>query len=165
MSELALRQRTNQVGLFAFLATVAMLFTAFTAAYVIRRSGPDWAPIELPPLVWPNTALLLASSVTVEMARKRGRAWLAATGVLGIVFALGQIAVLLRLAAAGVFLASSPHASFVYVLAGVHGAHLAGGLGAIGRTWSRPHAVPLFATYWHFLGAIWLYILLLLHLS
>ena len=143
-----------------------MRITAFTASYLVRRTGADWKPIALPTLVWINTIVLLAGSVTMEFAR-RSRAqdrwtWLAATTFLGFLFLAGQVFAWIRLADAGVFLQSSPHASFFYMLTAVHGAHLLGGLAALAFALRRPDLAGKCALYWHFLGAVWVWLLVLL---
>ncbi len=166
-------------GLWAFLGTVTMLFIGFTSAYILRRASPDWQPLAAPPILWLNTAVLLASSVGLEAARRRLRGWdlagserfLLATGFLGLLFVAGQYVGWRQLAARGIFLATNPHSSFFYVLTGVHALHLLGGLGwfvAAARRFRRMAYLPgedglrLFATYWHFLGALWVYLLFLL---
>ena len=166
-------------ALWAFLGTVSMLFLGFTSAYILRRASADWQPLAAPPVLWLNTALLAASSVSLEAARRRLRGWdlpaserwLLATGLLGLLFVAGQYAGWRQLAARGVFLASNPHSSFFYVLTGVHAVHLLGGLAwfvAARRRLRRLAYAPgedglrLFATYWHFLGALWAYLLVLL---
>jgi cytochrome c oxidase subunit 3 len=170
---------TARFGLWAFLGTVSMLFIGFTSAYMIRRASYDWRPLAPPWILWWNTAALLGSSLTLEAARKRLREWdlrglfpwVAATGVLGVVFLTGQVAAWRQLAAQGVFLASNPHSSFFYVLTGMHGLHLIGGLAwfavvlvQVRRLALTPgeDGLRLFATYWHFLAALWVYLLFLL---
>ena len=166
-------------GLWAFLGTVSMLFIGFTSAYMIRRASYDWQPMAAPSILWWNTAALLGSSLTLEAARKRLREWdlralfpwVAATGFLGILFLGGQLLAWRRLAAQGVFLASNPHSSFFYVLTGVHGLHLVGGLAWFAvvlvqvrrlRLTPGEDGLRLFATYWHFLAGLWVYLLFLL---
>jgi cytochrome c oxidase subunit III len=165
-------------GLWLFLGTISMLFIGFTSAYLVRRSTGAWFPIAPPALLWLNTAALLASSATVELARRRRRAWdlagarlaLAATGALGLVFVAGQVGAWRSLARQGVFLASSPHSSFFYLLTGLHVVHLVGGLVWFGVVLAGlrlalgpgPDRLGLFATYWHFLGGLWVYLFLLL---
>jgi cytochrome c oxidase subunit 3 len=166
-----------RLGLYAFLGTVTMLFIGLTSAYMVRRASPDWQPIRGPELLWLNTAVLLASSATLEGARRRLRAAggfgarprLIATGVLGALFVAGQLLAWRALAAQGVFLASNPHSSFFYLLTGLHGLHLLGGLAwfaavaaRAARGTLRLDGLSLFATYWHFLGALWIYVVLLL---
>ena len=140
------------------------------------RSSPVAARVGI--VSW-NTAALLGSSLTLQAARKRLREWdlralfpwVAATGALGVLFLTGQIVAWRKLAAQGVFLASNPHSSFFYVLTGLHGVHLLGGLVwftavlvQVRRLAYTPgeDGLRLFATYWHFLAGLWVYLLLLL---
>ena len=169
----------TRFGLWAFMGTVSMLFIGFTSAYILRRSSADWRPLSPPSLLWINTAVLLASSLTIDGARRRlrgwelraVRGWVAATGLLGALFVVGQIGAWRQLAAQGVFLATNPHSSFFYVLTGVHIVHLLGGLCWFGVVLSKVRRMAytpgedglgLFATYWHFLAALWVYLLFLL---
>lgn len=170
------------MGMWVFLATISMLFAAFTSAYLIRRVAADWVPITLPTILWFNTAVLLISSACVEMSRTavgRGRwrtagRWLGLTILLGWGFLIGQLAAWRDLVAQGVFVPTSPHSSFFYILTGLHGLHLLGGLGLLiwvtfrltgqrspedveARRWSA-----LAATFWHFLGGLWIFVFLVL---
>ena len=169
----------TRFGLLAFLGTVSMLFIGFTSAFILRRASADWRSFTAPPALWLNTALLLTSSVTLEGARRRLRDWdlrgaqtfVAITGVLGLSFLLGQLLAWRQLAQSGLFLSTNPSSSFFYLLTGIHGLHLLGGLlwfAAIFVRVTRLALTPgqdglrLFATYWHFLDALWLYLVLLL---
>src|SRR5215471_6461235 len=92
------REDQLKLALWLFLATVTMLFAAFTSAYIVRRSGTDWRQLALPSILWLNTAVLGASSVAVEVAQQqggRGRWRTSATAmlvafVLGVGFLAGQ---------------------------------------------------------------------------
>ncbi|GBD31799.1 putative cytochrome c oxidase subunit 3 [bacterium HR33] len=168
------------MGLVAIIASVTMLFVAFTAALLIRRTAPDWVPIDLPGILWWNTGVILASSLTMEFSRRairRGATalaerWTAGAFGLGVVFLGGQTAAWLVLVEKGVFLPSSPYASFFYLLSAVHGCHLIGGLVALGWCWRklRAGAYGAFghrglghaAIYWHFVGGLWLYVFFML---
>src|SRR5271166_4043400 len=100
----------HQLTLLVFLSTVVMLFAALTAAYLIRRTGSDWKAIPIPMLCWVNTIVLLASSVTIELARRTGgRSFLLLTLLLGTVFVLGQVMAWSQLSAAGFYLPTNPH--------------------------------------------------------
>jgi cytochrome c oxidase subunit 3 len=164
------------------LATVLMLFASFTAALLVRRAGHDWVPVELPRLVWVNAAVILASSIAVEMGRQAVAAGVvplaltrvAAGLVLGVLFLAGQVLAWQALAARGVFLPTSPHAAFFYLLSAVHGAHVLGGIGALAwavRGLTRSPRRPLtravlthVAVFWHVVGGLWIYLLALLTL-
>jgi len=168
-----------RIGVLAFMGTVTMLFIGFTSAYILRRAQADWRPLAAPSLLWVTTALLLGSSGTLEVARRRfrnwdlagARTWVAVTGVLGSLFVVGQVLAWRQLAGQGVFLATNPHSSFFYVLTGAHGLHLLGGLcwfAVVAARLRRMAFAPgedglgLFAMYWHFLAGLWLYLLYLL---
>jgi len=157
------RARTNELALMTFLSTVVMLFAAFTAAYLIRRTGADWHRVPMPGILVINTFVLLASSVTIECARRTKRSlWLTATTLLGLVFQAGQFFAWRSLAADGIFLPTHPHSAFLYMLTAVHGVHLLGGIGALAYVTTRKSGISLCATYWHFVDAVWLYLFLML---
>jgi cytochrome c oxidase subunit 3 len=157
-----------------------MLFTAFTAALLVRRTGTDWVRVALPPVVWANTAILVLSSVAVERARamirrdsvRRAGDRLAAAALLGVLFLAGQIVAWRTLVAQGILLGSNPHAAFFYTLSAVHAAHVLGGLTALGWTWGRARAgayrpdrhagLTHAAIYWHLVGGVWLGVLAVL---
>jgi cytochrome c oxidase subunit 3 len=165
------------------LACIVMFFMSLTSAYIVRRGlGSDWQPIQLPPVLWFTTTVLVLSSFTVERARRllaRGdlsghRAWWGLTTALGLVFLGGQYVAWLALRAQGVFLSSNPSSSFFYVLTAAHGAHLLGGIVAllvVGlRAWRnaaerRSTAVEVASIYWHFMDGLWVFLFLLLSLG
>jgi cytochrome c oxidase subunit 3 len=164
MSTATARLQANRTLLAGILATVVMLFTAFAAAYLERSSAnAEWRTVALPQLLWLTTGILLASSVTVELARrKRSRAWLVATLVLGFAFLAGQLGAWFELRGEGVFLPTNAYASFFYILSGVHGVHIIGGLVALAVAARKPAVLDLCAGFWHFMGAVWLYVLFVL---
>ncbi len=168
---------TAFIAVGAIIVAVAMLFVAFTTAYVARRQEVGWTPLVIPPVLWLNSAVLLASSGTLEWARKRLRLGDAAglrqglgwTAALGGAFVIGQYVAWREFAAQGIYLASNPHSSFYYLLTGAHGLHLLGGLVALGivlirasggtRYTPEEHTgLSVFALYWHFMDVLWLYL-------
>lgn len=168
-------------GLWLFLATVTMLFLGFTSAYMLRRGGGDWRPLPIPGWLWLSTACLLASDATLEHARRLLRGfdvagsarWLGLTGALGGGFVAAQLAAWDALAGAGYFLATNPHNSFFYVLSGLHVVHVLSALVWFVVVYSRARALTLvpggprdglrlFATFWHYLSGLWMYLLVLL---
>jgi cytochrome c oxidase subunit 3 len=167
-------------GLFVLLAATTMAFAAFTSAYVVRRGmSNDWIAFPLPRILWFNSAVLIASSILLEVARRslRGgrrtdfnRYWTTGT-VLGIVFLLGQAWAWKELAAAGIFVATNPSSSFFYLLTASHGLHIVGGLSALlyvdvealrlklGP--GKRTAVDVSAVFWHFVDGLWIYLMVL----
>jgi len=101
--------------------------------------------------------------------------WLAMTFVLGLVFLFGQWAAWRQLAANGFYVATTPSSSFVYLLTGTHAIHLMGGVLALfiagvasllrRSAATRSIVVDVTAWYWHFLAALWFYILCLLEFA
>ena len=55
----------EQLGLWVLLTGITMLFAGLTSAYIVLRGVPTWQNIQLPSLLWPNTAVLLLSSLTI----------------------------------------------------------------------------------------------------
>src|SRR2546421_3013315 len=176
-----------KIGMWVALAAVTMMFTALTSAYIVRaNSSNDWRPIEMPRLLWLSTALIVASSISFEIARralKRGKGslynrWLMLTVMLGLAFLASQLMAWRQLVAQGIYVASNPHSSFFYVLTGAHGLHLLGGILGLDylllRSWRRgyeEHAeekrramANSVALYWHFMDGLWIYLFLLLFL-
>lgn len=169
---------TAEVGLTAVLAAVSMLFIGFVSAYLVRRGAPDWVQLALPPILWLNTALLLASSVTLELACRAagGRRWELAGRHVGLTLLLaagfvgGQLVAWRQLVAAGLYLQTGPHSAFFYLLTGIHGLHVLGGVVALLLASVRLRAAAatarrflrLAAIYWHFLGLVWLVLFALL---
>ena len=137
------------------LAAILMLFMGLTSAYVVRRGlDPQWQAIRVPGVALVNAALLLASSLTLEIGARR------MTCVLGLAFIAGQIFLWRQLAEAGLYLSTNPHASFVYLLTALHALHVLGGI--IALSWVRGGNVAVAALYWHFVGGLWVYLLVVL---
>ena len=159
------RLRRARMGLAIAMTPIVMLFISFTAVYLIRRGFlsldlsdtayiQTWVPVRLPwTLLLANTIILMASSITIDLARReitreaalapvqsipgvslgdeRHFPWLALTTVLGLVFLAGQLFVWSKLSSRGFHLAGGTSSSFVYILTAMHGLHLAGGILAL----------------------------------
>lgn len=175
--------RRYYTGVMLALVAILMFFMALTSAYIVRKGlGGDWQPVPLPRVLWVNTAVLLLSSFTLELARRRlahansagFRLWWGFTTALGLAFLTGQLLAWRQLVAAGAFLKSNPSSSFFYTLTASHGAHLLGGIVALlfvavrsfekARV-TRAVAAEVASIYWHFMDGLWVFLLLLLYLG
>jgi cytochrome c oxidase subunit 3 len=170
-----------KTGLGVFLVVAGALFTLFISAYSMRLQMADWWPLPVPRLLWFSTGLLILSCVALEGAKlsaRRGeieqvQAGLLAGGGFVIAFLAGQLLAWRELSAEGYFLASNPANSFFYLITGLHGLHVLGGLVALSRTIIRSRrttdagtvrlGVELCATYWNFLLLVWLVLFVLLN--
>jgi cytochrome c oxidase subunit 3 len=174
----------QRVGLWAFLAVITSLFGLFVTAYTIRMSAHpstgvalgDWQPVPEPAILWLNLVLLVLGSAGMQVARVatgRGHVALARTGLIAggafaILFLAGQLLAWRQLQAAGYYLSGNPANAFFFVLTGLHGLHVLGGLVVWARACVRLGrggdaalgtvrlTVELCAVYWHFLLVVWL---------
>jgi cytochrome c oxidase subunit III len=179
----------HRIALWVFLAVISSLFGLFISAYFIRMGHghgamhgiSDWHPVSKPQILWFNTAMLVLSSVTMQMARRavglnqrgRVRGYLFAGGAFALLFLAGQLLAWHQLRDAGYGLTNGPASSFFYVLTGVHGLHLLGGLGVWLKTVARMRnramelidvrlSIELCTVYWHYLLLVWLVMFTLL---
>lgn len=174
----------SSTGIWVVLFAITMMFAAFTSALVVRKGAAiDWQSFRLPPILYFNTLLLVASSVTLEISRRRVAAfmgglktqvqnparWLYITLGLGLLFVAGQYIAWLQLQAEGLYLATNPSSSFFYLLTVTHALHVLGGLGGLLYVIRKLHKSVLrrdqlvsTARYWHFMGLLWVYLLVLL---
>jgi len=177
----AVPQRAYVTGMTIGLGGILMFFMALVSAFIVRKGAAnDWGAIEMPRVLWLNTAILVASSFTLAHARKRFlahdedgfRHWWGVTTILGVFFLAGQIVAWRQLAAAGVFLATNPSSSFFYVFTAAHGLHLAGGILGLLLVAFRPThrltrgtATEIAAMYWHFMDGLWVFLFAVLLLG
>jgi cytochrome c oxidase subunit 3 len=150
------RLQRLRLGLFFVLSAVFMFFVAVVSVFFVSQSSGhfvdanarfinEWLPTAIPPILWLDTALLLLSSLTIEIARrhmfrevhvmdewlglgkptsKRAMPWVAATILLGTLFVVGQLMAWHQLAAERVRMNTSPSLQSFYLITGVHGFHL-----------------------------------------
>jgi len=159
------RLRRARLGLICAIATVGMVFISLTSAYIFRRGLPtfdgsvnsyvrDWGRVDLPwALLGVNTLILLASSVTMELARRKAARqaalapvqsipgvslgneksfpWLGTTVLLGLSFLAGQWLAWIELHNRGFYVNTNPSSSFAFLLTIAHAVHLGGGMIAL----------------------------------
>ena len=174
----------SSTAIWVVLFAISMMFAAFTSALVVRKGGSmDWRTFKLPPILFLNTLVLFASSITLEVSRRRVAAfmgnlqdrvenparWLYVTLSLGVLFVAGQYVAWSQLRAEGLYLATNPSSSFFYVLTVTHALHVLGGLGGmfyvirkLGKSTLRRSTLDATARYWHFMDLLWLYLLMLI---
>jgi len=142
----------------------------------------SWSGIRLPSVLWANTVVLLLSSATLEVARRRlrvndtmgfRRMWTLTT-VLGLLFVVGQVIAWRELAAQGIYATSRLASSFFYLFTALHAVHLVGGVCALlyvelhrfdAARVSRSLAAEIASYYWHFMDGLWVFLLALLYLG
>ncbi|KAB1083476.1 cytochrome-c oxidase [Neorhizobium galegae] len=164
-----------KIGLFVFLGVVGAVFSLAVSAYFMRMASADWWGIPVPRLLWVNTAALALSSAALQWARREAghgrmeslRPALTAAFALALFFLVGQVQAWRELVSAGYVLADNPANSFFYMLTGLHGLHILGGLAVLAHTTVRAFStdvaperlrlsVDLSAIYSHFMLAVWL---------
>lgn len=177
-----------RVALGLFLATELATFGAGFGYYFWIRAG-TWPPEQLPHLlgwlVFANTAILVASSGTLHYAEKaleRGNhrrfvQLLTVTVGLGVVFLGGQMYEYYEfIVARGYTYTSGVFASAFFGLTGLHGLHVTFGIVVLSvvlvraalfgqYTESRLTSVSAASVYWHFVDAVWLFLVLVLYVG
>ncbi len=181
-----LRQEYNQskinshkFALWVAIATIIMMFAAFTSAYIVRRAAGNWLEFKLPDIFMVNTAVILLSSVTIQLSYsgfKQGKEWrykgmLVTTLLLGLLFVVLQYKGWEALTAMGATFTVNPSSSFIYVISGLHAAHVLGGIATLivalvhafvlpyKPTLRRKQRFELVVHYWHFVDILWVYLM------
>lgn len=176
----------RKVGLWVFMAVVSSLFMLFSVAYVMRMATADWQPLRyIPWQLWLSTAVLALASAAWEAARRgaqQANASARRAGLLACALSLAFLAAQLwawqAMTAMNFTVNGNPASSFFYLLTGLHGLHVCGGLVAAllaGLSATRRKAAfagaasfatnaTLCARYWHFLLLLWVGLFALLFL-
>jgi cytochrome c oxidase subunit 3 len=173
----------KKFALWLFIVTVIMIFAALTSAYIVRQSDGNWLLFDLPSLFLVTTGIILVSSATMHWAyisvkknnHESAKLAIVITTILGVTFLLGQYMAWGEMVRNSVYLVGNPSGSFVYVISGLHGLHIVGGVVfllavmiSIFRV--KIHSknllqIEMCATYWHFLDGLWLYLFVFLLLN
>ena len=184
MSTVAMAQRNkihpHKFTLWVGIGSIMMMFAGLTSAYIVKRNQANWLTFELPNAFWYSTAAIVLSSLTIfmatnafkERAMNRYRTLVAATLVLGVLFILLQLVGFRQLWQQGITLTANVSYSFLYIIVGIHAAHVIGGvialivmsLKAFSNKVRNYSTVPveLISTYWHFVDILWIYLLIFL---
>jgi cytochrome c oxidase subunit 3 len=166
----------HKFTLWVALGSIIMMFAGLTSAYVVKRDLPGWSTFSIPKAFYYSTAVLLTSSLTIQMALKafkdremiRYRNLLSTTAVLGVAFVLLQWKGFREIWNTGITLHGSGGGQFLYIIAGLHAVHVLGGIIALLIMVARAfmprirsyNSVPteLMSTYWHFVDLLWIYL-------
>lgn len=179
------RIQALKFGLWIGMATIVMLFGALTSAYLVRKPVGNWYEFKLPVQFFYSTIIIILSSLSLEYCFRqlksrheiRYKQFLILSFVLGIGFIVSQIIAVKKMLAMGLFIDLNVSISFLYVIAGVHAFHLMGGLIVFIISLMIAFATEfkvdemkilkfdLLRQYWHFLGVLWIYLLVFLILQ
>ena len=176
------RIHPQKFALWTAMASIMMMFGAFTSAYIVRQAAGNWLEFPLPSIFYVSTAIILLSSITLHLSyhgfktekEQRYKSLLVITFILGISFIISQYIGWQSLFASGVDMKGNPAGSFLYVITGVHALHILGGIGALivalihafslnyKVTEKRKIRFELVVHYWHFVDLLWVYLLIFL---
>ena len=171
---------TFKILLWLAMVSMVMMFAGLTSGYIVRQADGNWEVFALPNMFYVSTVVILLSSISMQWAfiaikkdnLDQHRIGLMITLGLGLTFCFTQFMAWSNLVDAGVFFVGNPSGSFLYVLTGLHLAHLGGGLifllvlstKAIQGKYHSGNYLPveLGTIFWHFLDGLWVYLLIFL---
>jgi cytochrome c oxidase subunit III len=168
----------HRFALWVGIASICMMFAGLTSAYIVRRAAGMWLEFKLPDLFLYSTLVILVSSVTLHLsysAFKKGnektyRLMLITTFILGLAFVTMQYYGWLALNDMGATITANPSSSFVWLISGLHAAHVLGGIAALSFAMIHAYILPfnpsqrrinrfnLVVNYWHFVDILWVYL-------
>ena len=178
----------QQIIVYLLLAGISALFLGFSFAYLYNRIQTGMEPVNLPPLFYWNTFLLIGASLILREAKKfylsdnteKYQLMLVITFILTLSFLVLQILAWQQLINNNISLTYNNLASYMYLISGLHFAHVVGGLPFLAHfIWqSKKHMkepvtvliyfadpakkrkLKLLTTYWHFLDLLWIYLII-----
>jgi cytochrome c oxidase subunit III len=174
-----------KLTLWVGIGSIIMMFAALTSAFIVRRSAGNWLEFKLPDVFFLNTLVIIASSVTLHwsyLSFKKGnekmyKGLLLATLGLGLVFVVLQYAGWEAMTAMGATFTANPSSSFMFVIPGLHAAHVLGGIAALVVATVHAFSLPfkpvphrqlrfeLVLQYWHFVDILWVYLIIFFALN
>jgi cytochrome c oxidase subunit 3 len=172
------RIHPHKFTLWVGIGSIIMMFAGFTSAYIVKREQPGWTMFTMPLVFWYSTAVLLVSSLTMQMTlkafkdreRNKYKNLLGVTTMLGLLFVVLQFIGYRQLQKAGVKVEGSGAGVFFIIIFGLHALHVLGGIVGLlvlfFKSFSSrlrsydPVPVEVAATYWHFVDGLWIYLFL-----
>ncbi|WP_435212763.1 cytochrome c oxidase subunit 3 [Luminiphilus sp. nBUS_16] len=183
LSAVQISVNSRRSALKVLLSVVTVFFLLMIVACGGRMLYQDWRPAPQINLLWANTGLLMLSSLCLQAALLLSRAakslWvrvaLVGAGVLTLLFLVGQLAAWLQLTEMVLGDFSNPSVGFFFMITGVHGLHMVGGMIALTRAIKRSFeqadvriledSLSNCALYWHYLLGVWLVVFGLLFIG
>jgi cytochrome c oxidase subunit III len=186
-TESIINKRNNihpqKFALWAAMASITMMFGAFTSAYIVKQAAGNWLEFSLPSLFLLSTVTILLSSVFIHFSFKsfeqgverRYKLFLVLTLVLGLFFIIFQYLGWQELYTRGVNLKGNVSGSFFYLISGIHALHVLGGIAALivalihaytlkfNVSTTRKNRFDLVVNYWHFVDLLWVYLFIFLN--
>ncbi|MBK6698540.1 MAG: cytochrome c oxidase subunit 3 [Saprospiraceae bacterium] len=179
------RMQAMRFGLWIAMASICMMFGAFTSAYLVRKPVGNWYEFKLPVEFFYSTVLIMVSSIFMELCYKnfksaheaKFKSYLIFTTITGIGFVVMQIIAWKTLFAQGLSIDLNVSCSFLYLISGMHALHVLGGLAALIIVFINAFLIPFSANplrtlkidlvrqYWHFVDFLWIYLLVFLILQ
>ncbi len=166
----------HKFTLWVGIGSIVMMFAGFTSAYIVKREQPGWLGFSMPVIFWYSTAVMLISSLTMQLTLKafkgremnRYKTLLGITTVLGVLFIVLQYIGYHQLNKVGVRVEGSGAGVFFIIIFGLHALHVLGGVVALLSMFLKsnnsrirsynPVPVEIMGTYWHFVDLLWLYL-------
>ncbi len=183
----------HNILLTLLLFSLSILFLSLSGAFIYTRIQNGLPPVKLPLLFALNTLILVASSWSMLQAKKaylddnteRYQLMLVVTIVLSLLFMVAQFQAWVQLFEHQIYIDSDPSAGYLYVISGLHFAHVIGGLPFLilflwraYKDMREPVSVlvyfsdpekrlrlRLLTIYWHFLDILWIYLVLFFYIN
>jgi cytochrome c oxidase subunit 3 len=172
------KMHPHKFTLWVAIGSIVMMFAGLTSAYIVKSNKDGWTTAVVPEIFWISTAVILISSLTLQGALRsfrqremnRYRIFIGVTLLLGVVFIMLQWMGFQNLwNEQHINFKGGGAGQFLYVIFGLHAIHVAAGVIAlivmfikafVGRI-KLYSAVPVevMATYWHFVGLLWIYLM------
>src|SRR5687767_8593198 len=171
------RIHPHKFTMWVAIGSIVMMFAGLTSAFIVKSNQTNFKLVAIPKVFWISTALIIVSSITIQMALRafKQREMRQYRGLIGLTLLLGAGFVFLQwlgfgeLWSQGITFKGSGAGQFLYVIFGLHAIHVIGGVivlsilfvkaftGKIKLYSSVP--VEVAATYWHFVDFLWIYLL------
>ena len=167
-------------ALWVGMGSIIMMFTGWTSAYIVKHAAGNWLEFGLPSMFYVSTAVIILSSIALHISyisyKKQNesmyKGMLVLTFILGLAFIAFQWQGWHQLFDMGVDLKANVAGSFTYLITGAHAVHVLGGIAALTVAMihafslkfrykeERKNRFRLVLQYWHFVGVLWIYIVL-----